>query len=396
MKRGFTSRFRRSMCAALTLVAVLALTTSCGNIWEEPDDCCEPKCEVTLQLTFENEFPLYSQTTVVHNGSSRAFSVAEKSDAKGGASYRVSGLDVVTGDEEDDDDISRATQNVKRFVINAYPINDNGTLNTSSFEHFVIDATEYDFSSVATFKLLLSFKRVRLSVWADYGDSDLGDLYYDTTDFSGISLTGDYVGNSDYRIVFAGTQDVDLTMETVGDSHPTISMHLYSPLSRFELITNDLEGFIDQVVLSRTAQLENDADLHGDARSVDLNAYLIRVRYTSFVPSVYNLFTWRPTDATTGLMFTGRIQQITDKKALVGFDYVMVNGEESSVSAVVDVYELNEDGSVGDYRGTTPVITVPLGVGQYSVVEGKFLTTQSSGSVGIDAAFDDDIYVRWN
>ena len=101
------------------------------------------------------------------------------------------------------------------------------------------------------------------------------------------------------------------------------------------------------------------------------------------MPHQFNMFTNRPSDSKTGVTYGSSIEALGEEEALLGFDYVFVNGNESSVQVALHV-EDNEGNKVADI-GT---IDIPLVRGKITEVRGAFLTSRAGGGIGIDAGFD--------
>lgn len=347
-------------------VAIVLLSTilSACSIYSEPNPDCVPECNVTLQLDFSHDFPLYDHF------------VFSRSDT--------------------DSPIA-----VRRFIVNAYPILSNGQLDTSSYKHIVVDGSSYPVDDTVYLNVELPCRYCRVYVWEDYGDENLKDLYYDTTDFANISFIGEYSGNNEKRIVFVGNTDVDLSSLVEG-SKTTVPILLSSPMARIEIRTNDLEHFIADVnsrYNSRTdidKVIVIDPDDIQDDNKFSADDFIIYVRYVSYFPSVYSVFDGKPVDASVNIGFESKIYPLNDKDALLGFDYIYVNGDISSITAVIDVYEKNPDGSIGANLGSSPSISIPIAVGMETTVESDFLTTHGSGNVSIDPSYDDDVYIYWN
>ncbi len=95
------------------------------------------------------------------------------------------------------------------------------------------------------------------------------------------------------------------------------------------------------------------------------------------------MFTNRPADAWTGLTFEGRMIQLDKDNAELGFDYVFVNGHESSVTVSVEIYDRD-----GTLLSRSQPVSVPLVRNKVTIVRGKFLTVKAEGGVSIDADFD--------
>lgn len=74
---------------------------------------------------------------------------------------------------------------------------------------------------------------------------------------------------------------------------------------------------------------------------------------------------------------------IIKDNAELGFDYVFVNGHESSVTVSVEIYDRD-----GTLLSRSQPISVPLVRNKVTIVRGKFLTVKAEGGVSIDADFD--------
>ncbi len=133
--------------------------------------------------------------------------------------------------------------------------------------------------------------------------------------------------------------------------------------------------------------------------ATDYNDYLakgqnlrILVAYSGFLPNRYSVPRGVPFDATTGVNFISSISETStegDGTATLGWDYVMVNGEESSVTMALGLY--NDEGQL---VGQSATLNVPIKRGGITVVKDDFLTkTAGGGGIGIDPSFDGDINI---
>ena len=226
----------------------------------------------------------------------------------------------------------------------------------------------------------------RFIVWADYVDGGKEeDKFYATGDFKEITLAGEsHCGNNVFRDAFRGEATATVAS---GDGTPQeITVEMERPLARFQFVTTDLETFITNALKEQEARDGAEKE-NSPTKAVNLDDYRIVFRYTGFMPSAFNAFTDKPIDAVTGVSFTGRITRLSDTEAELGFDYVFVNGTESTVPIAVEVYNLENE-----LLSSTDPIDVPLERSKLTIVRGPFLTTQASGGVGIDPGFDGE----WN
>ena len=101
------------------------------------------------------------------------------------------------------------------------------------------------------------------------------------------------------------------------------------------------------------------------------------------MPSTFNMRDNKPCDSSTGVSFTSDITLIDEHNARLGFDYVMVNGHESSVMVAVGLFDEN-----GVRLSMTNPIEVPLKRSMLTTVKGSFLMQDTRGGVAIEPGFD--------
>ena len=336
------------MAAAAGALSLCALS-SC-DVHEFPAE--EPgKQSITLNLEFQTEMPLHQTVEYTRSG---------------GASTNAGDYDI-------------------RYQIRVYrtdgagePLSDAYTLITGTKD----DVTDLNHSV----DIELEKGNYRFLVWADYVDNGGdADKFYTTGDFKEITLAGDgHCGNNAFRDAFRGETVAAVTAENGVTQEITVEME--RPLARFQFVTTDLETFITNALKEQEAR--NSAEKgNSPTKAVNLDDYRIVFRYAGFMPSAFNNFTNKPIDAVTGVSFTGRITRLSETEAELGFDYVFVNGTESTVPIAVEVYNLENE-----LLSSTDPIDVPLERSKLTIVRGPFLTTQASGGVGIDPGFDGE----WN
>ena len=334
--------------AAACALAISALS-SC-DVHEFPAE--EPgKQSITLNLEFRTEMPLHQTVEYTRSG---------------GASTNAGDYDI------------RYQIRVYRTDNEGKPLSDVYTSITETKD----DVTDLNHSV----DIEIEKGNYRFLVWADYVDGGKEeDKFYATGDFKEITLAGEsHCGNNVFRDAFRGEA---LAAVTPGnDAAQEITVGMERPLARFQFVTTDLETFITNALKEQEARDGAEKE-NSPTKAVNLDDYRIVFRYTGFMPSAFNVFTDKPIDAVTGVSFTGRITRLSDTEAELGFDYVFVNGTESTVPIAVEVYNME-----GQLLSSTDPIDVPLERSKLTIVRGPFLTTQASGSVGISPGFDGD----WN
>ena len=107
--------------------------------------------------------------------------------------------------------------------------------------------------------------------------------------------------------------------------------------------------------------------------------------YVGFMPNAYSLFTDKPVDSATGVLFESTLNSLSETEASVGFDYVFVNGTESAVTVQIGIYD-NE----GTQLSLTEPIKVSLRRSHHTIMRGMFLMSETSGGISINPEFDGD------
>lgn len=226
-----------------------------------------------------------------------------------------------------------------------------------------------------TFEMRLPSGGYSLLAWCDYVDpmQPSADLHYLTTDLRDVTFTGRYDGNDPSRNAYSGVTPIDFKVYE-GDTTTVINsdISLKPIMGKIKFVATDYNQFLVKPISLR-----------------------FLIAYTGFLPHRYSVVRGVPFDATTGVNFiTNEMTELStegDGSATLGYDYVMVNGDESSVTVALGLY--NDEGKLVGQSGN---INVPIKRGGLTVVKGHFLTkTQSSGGIGIDPSFEGDINVYY-
>ena len=353
--------------ALLACLPFAGLFSSC-DVHELPD-IHYGEVDFTLHLEYEGDMPLYQEIT---------YTRADASEAPP----------------------HRQTHQV-RYQINVYP---HGSIVSSKTRADNLCVKSFCFTSEMgttldkTVSLELPEGEWDLYVWTDFVDpGSNSDKYYDTTDWSNITYPDkkSYTGDTAAREAFRGMATVTVNhpyryLESEPKPDNSATVFNVRPMARYEFISTDVDEFVKQ--MSKAGALEESPE-KGDAYAPaltpsDLAKYRVVFRYTTFMPSVYNLFQDKPIDSWTGMSYESAME-LTPEGIRLGFDHVFINGSESIVNVAAEVY--NEK---GEMIASTRTVDVPLKRGKYTVVKGEFLTSQSSGGVGIQPGYDGEYNVE--
>ena len=160
------------------------------------------------------------------------------------------------------------------------------------------------------------------------------------------------------------------------------------PLAKFEFVTNDVVEFIDKESTRIASKANGNKSASADdtpTRAVNIEDYKVVFYYVGFMPHAYSMYTDKPVDSSTGVMFESTLKKLSDSEASMGFDYVFVNGKKSAVTVQIGIYD-NE----GTQLSLTEPIEVPLKRSHHTIMTGMFLMSEGSGGVTINPDFDGD------
>lgn len=268
-----------------------------------------------------------------------------------------------------------------RYSIRAFPLDEQGNFSRTPVREFVFTRSlgeELD----NRFFLEIPAGSYRLTAWTDYVQTDSLDCFYDTSGFHEIMLQGQHQGNTDMRDAFRGSEDITLVtgvMELIPD---TIVLDMQRPMGKFEFVCTDLQDFIDKEV-RELKQNSTDGNWDFDESDIRLEDYTIVFYYAGFMPNTFNALTDKAIDSSTGVSFTSKLRPFDEDEASMGFDYVLVNNDESSV--IVNLGIFNKDGK---QLAMVSNVNVPLKRDRHTILRGKFLMANSDGGVSINPEFD--------
>ena len=106
------------------------------------------------------------------------------------------------------------------------------------------------------------------------------------------------------------------------------------------------------------------------------------------MPNSFNAYSNKPIDATVGVSFNSKIKILENGDAELGFDYIFVNGAESSISVSVEVYDYD-----GELLSQFEPIEVPLVRSHLTTIKANFLTV-GTGGVSITPDYDGDLNIQ--
>lgn len=288
-----------------------------------------------------------------------------------------------------------------RYLVNAYRtdnvVGENRIPDTTFvFVNQNIDQLDY------TARLELTEGDWTFRVWCDYVDvGSTKDKYYNTSDFSEIILMdrNNHSGSNDFRDAFRGTATATVLNPLLysGDDASAIdnqaTAQMVRPMGKYKFVSNDVEAFIANVTQKMKERGQFSADIGTDQafdkiiQSISLGEYSVIFRYSAFMPCSFNMFTDKPADSWTNMTFRSQLSIEEGMDVNLGYDYIFVNGTETTLSIAVEVYDKE-----GELLSSTNPIQVPIVRSKLTLVKGEFLSSIANGGVAINPGYDGDDY----
>lgn len=223
-------------------------------------------------------------------------------------------------------------------------------------------------------------------IWSDYVDPETGEsLFYNSANFAGITLTEPYRADTYRKDAFQGVVEIDVPKSDEDVVKINAEVTLRRPLTGYAFIANDVSEFIEQE--TRRLSPERTAPMHAPA--FDFRSYTAKVTYTGYIPYLYSIFRNKPIDSMLGISYTGPIEITESGDALLAFDTAFINGEESTLTMALEVFDGN-----GDLVSSMTGIVIPTKRNRATIVEAPFLTTKAQGGVNIDTSFINDFNIK--
>lgn len=344
-------RLRYSI-SLLSCVLVAFLVSSCA-VHEWPQS--EP-ADVVLNLDFNTEMPLFM---VLNAGETRT--------SRDGKDYEL------------------------RYIIEAYSLASDGTCSDTPSGRYTFTKTDLGDLSTSV-RLSIDEGDYRFYVWTDFViKGSASDYFYSTSNFRDIRLQGRHEGNNDFRDAFVGNADLSVRRKGSSEVPSTVTVPMERPLAKFEFVSTDLQEFITKTMekMSRNDVRKSDAGDGGTKSPViDLDKFKVVFYYSGYMPCAFNMMDNKPCDSVTGVSFSSTINAVDEHEARLGFDYVFVNGKESSVMVTVALYD--EDGTL---LSMSSQIEVPIKRSMLTVVKGSFLMQSTGGGVAINPDFEGEFNI---
>ena len=302
-------------------------------------------------------------------------------DADSGQSQQMSSLEVKvcvpTTGAPDYSPATRSTRNdglQLRVVAEVYKRGDSKCLrHVSTLLTETSEANAYTFTidSIAT-------GDYDVYAWIDH-TADGSDLFFDTATLSNVTCLQDATkATADQRQAYYGH-----TMAMV--FHGTPSPRPEPPI------------IYAKMAFAHYRLMADDADMYERLRSANgwpqIEDLQVRITYTSYVPTAFNVLTGQPVDAAMGRTMTTNISIDSQGNIMLVDDYVFVTGMESEITVDIEIINPTTQEVIANSRG----MTISYSQGYMSTISGHFLTndTPLDGSVVITTRWDGEYDIEF-
>lgn len=245
--------------------------------------------------------------------------------------------------------------NVNRFIMEVWHVTGSGASQVSElytrqvkYGTDVTAGTDISNPAKTTFTVaLVKGQNYDLLFWADKGDDQGADVYYNTSDLHNVVL-GAYTGNDDSRDAFF--QCVTLTNVT---SDPSMSVQLERPFAQLNIITQDID------------------DIEANSGTVKVVPDLISVAFTA--PTVFNVKTQ---EASASAAFTSNVAPYYStvgsqtEHYTLSMDYILASKNQQDVKDVELTAKKNST-----VLNTQTFSNIPLQRNYRTNILGNLLTT---------------------
>lgn len=249
-----------------------------------------------------------------------------------------------------------------RCIVRTYPASEKQLLMQNYVEEFVFTKDIKDgYDHEVTLDLLPG--NYHILVWSDLVQRRGESHFYNADDFAEIMLQGRHQGNTDYRDAFYGKGDFTY-IRNKNQLADTIDITMKRPLAKFEIVANDLSDFIESKI-------------------EDVSQCKVKIQYVGFMPNAYSLFTNKPVDSYTGVVFESTLNELNETNVSICSDYVFISDNGSTVTIRIGIYDKDEK-----QISMTKLIEVPLKPDCHTIVTGNFLMQNASGGININPDFD--------
>lgn len=252
-----------------------------------------------------------------------------------------------------------------RYIVRTYPVTEEQRTMQDYTQEFVFyKGISEGYDHEVTLDVLSG--NYNVMIWSDLVRSSEDDYFYNIDSFSEITLQGYHNGNTNHRDVFCGKNSISLPINRGNQTHWTINVEMKRPIAKFEIISNDLQEFVE-------------------TKASNFNQYKAKIQYVGYMPNAYSLFADRPVASITGGVFDSALTKLTDTEVSLGFDYVFVSGNGTTVTIRIGIYD-SEDHLIS----LSDPITIPVKPDYHTILKGRFMTQDTSNGVDIDVDFGGD------
>lgn len=269
---------------------------------------------------------------------------------------------------------NETTQYLHRFVVEAY-------LNRQPItrETFVEEITSRTHLKLPL-QMKLHARDYQLVVWSDFvkKESPEKDYLYQTDELVPvIPNQSAHVGNTPFKAVYTASQPVKLSKYRYEQQVVVpVSIELKCPMARYELMSKDVEKFLQKV----------------DNGEITGKQFKARIKYSDYLPEGFNVLDGVPKHSLLYMQYVTsfRLPAKGTQELMLGFDYIFVDADKETTRIPVEIEIVNEKNETIARN----VVNIPCYPNKNSRISGNFLTQNSDAEdngIGIDPDYDGEV-----
>ena len=231
----------------------------------------------------------------------------------------------------------------------------------------IIGLSEY----TLPYEISLHAVEYEVSVWSDYYTAN--STSYNADMFTPVYCAIPYFGCSELKLCYCAHKAVDFRpYRDNWDYHHQINLSLNKPVAKYQIITTDAQDFL---------------------KSAKTDSLHIRVGYIGYHPIGYNVPSEMPDAHADGIYFYNTVAasdgDITGELCLA-FDYIFSPPDDSQPAQIALTITDDNGRKIAEYND----IQFSYRAGKVTTISGRILTQQSSGGIGINKDWDDEIIIE--
>ena len=259
----------------------------------------------------------------------------------------------------------------QRFVIE---VSKSGSVVAHKEAYFPADEMQENTEITLPFEIPLHAVEYDVSVWSDYCVTPAaGGALYDASSLVPVVCASSYQACSELKVCYYANTSIDLRpYRDSWDYHHKLNLVLDKPVGKYQIMTTDIKAFL---------------------RNNDSDSLHVRVEYNDYHPFGFNVPAENTEMYNDGVMFNNAVStHAVDENGelCLAYDYIFVPPNVDRTTRITLTISDDKGELIVKYNN----IEISYRAGKVTTLYGKFLTQTSSGGIGIDPNWEDEIIIE--